>query len=156
MNMKRMILALSATIMMSAAAMAQEDGQQRNGGNDRKPDLTEMVKKRTNETVSKYKLNDEQAKKLLELNTKYAKEMGPGMRRGGPRGGEGSNQQGEKRPEMTEEQKTKMEEGRKKMEERMNAYNTELKTILTDEQYKNYSADMQKRAARGPRPERKQ
>ena len=155
MNMKRMILALSATIMMSAAAMAQYDGQQNKGGNDRKPDMTEMVKKRTNETVSKYKLDDEQAKKLLELNTKYAKEMGPGMRRGGPRGGKGRKPQGEKRPEMTEEQKTKMEEGRKKMEERMNAYNTELKAILTEEQYKSYSADMQKRATKRPRPERK-
>ncbi len=153
--MKRMILAITAAMMMGSVAMAQEDGQQSRGSNDRKPDLTEMVKKRTEDAVSKYKLNDEQAKKLLELNTKYAKEMGPRMRPGGPRNGKGSKPQGDKRPEMTEEQKTKMEEGRKKMEERRTAYDTELKTILTDEQYKSYSADMAKRAAERPRPERK-
>lgn len=149
--MKRMILAISAAMLMGSAAMAQEDGQQNKERNGSKPDLTEMVKKRTDDAVSKYKLNEDQAKKLLELNTKYAKEMRPRM----GRGGRGGRPQGDKRPELTDEQKTKMEEGRKKMEERRTAYDTELKAILTDEQYKSYSSDMAKRASERPRPERK-
>ena len=153
--MKRMILAVSAAIMMGSVAMAQDENQQRKGRGDRKFDQTEMVKRRTDNAVSKYKLNEEQAKKLLELNTKYAKDMAPRMRPGGPRGGERRKPQGDKRPEMTEEQKAKMEEGRKQMEERMKAYNNELKTILTEAQFKSYSADMEKRAAERQRPERK-
>lgn len=154
--MKRMIMAMVATLMMSSAAMAQDESQQRKERGDRKFDPTEMVKRRTDMTVEKYKLNEEQAKKLLELNTKYAKNMGPRMGRGGRPGGEGRGPRGgDKRPEMTEEQKAKMEEGRKKMEESMAAYNTELKAILTEEQYNSYVADMEKRAAERPRPERK-
>lgn len=84
--MKRMILAIAAAMMISATTMAQEN----NDSVNRRPrmDMTEMVKQRTDETVQRYGLNEEQAAKLLELNTKYAGQMRPGrgMRRGGGRG----------------------------------------------------------------------
>ncbi len=109
--MKRMILAVSAAIMMGSVAMAQDENQQRKGRGERKFDPTEMVKRRTDDAVTKYKLNEEQAKKLLELNTKYAKDMAPRMRPGGPRNGEGRKPQGDKRPEMTKSRKPRWKRG---------------------------------------------
>jgi len=159
--MKKMILAFAATMMMTAA-MAQDDNQQ--GRQERRRmDRTEMIKNRTDRTVKQYGLNEEQAKQLLELNTKYSDTMGPGQRgprmgggRGGMRGGFDRNRQGNgqgngQRPELTEEQKQQMEAGRKKMEENMKQYDTELQKIMTPDQYKAYQADMEKRRNEGPR-----
>ena len=70
--MKKMIMALVAAMMMSANAMAQDNDQQVRRG--RKPmDQKEMIQRRTDETVKAYGLNDEQAAKLLDLNTRYAR-----------------------------------------------------------------------------------
>lgn len=91
-------------------------------------------------------LTEDQAKKVLELNTKYKDIIGRpmGMRGPGrrPRGGRGMQPGAPgmqrdslmERPQLTEEQKAAMKE---KMEERrtqIKAYQEGLKSILTEEQ----------------------
>ena len=158
-------MALAAAMMMTAA-MAQEENKPANVDNKR-PDRTEMLKRRTDDVVKRYGLNEEQAKKLLELNTKYADKLGGmrGMRFGdrrtrpgggngmGPGGGFGADQGN--RPQLTEEQRKEMNARR---EERMKAqkeFDAELKKIMTEEQFKSYTADQEKRESRmrqgGPR-----
>ena len=91
--------------------------------------------------ATKYKLDEKQAKKLLDLNTKYADKlnMGPGMGQGmGP----GRNGVRPERKQMTDEQKKQMQERRQQRQANMEAYKTELKKILNDEQLKQYETDM--------------
>ena len=153
--MKKMILALVA--MMTMTAVQAQDDNRPARGERRQFDKTEMVKRRTDDAVKKYGLNEDQAAKLLTLNTKYADKMGPGMRgpRGGRRGGgarpapDGTDTN--KRPEMTEEMKQQMENRRKEYMETMKQYDEELQTILTPEQYKEYKADAEKRMREGGR-----
>ena len=144
--MKKTILGLMATFMIGATAMAQSQAT----------DNTERIQKRTEYVAKKYGLDDSQAKKLLELNTKYADVMVPRMApKGGramgqrPRGGNGIPQMRRdstaRRPQMTEEQRAKFEERLKQMEEQRNAYDKELQAIMTEAQYKNYKADIEKR-----------
>ena len=47
--------------------------------------------------------------------------------------------------ELTEEQKAKREERRQKMGKDMNAYNDSLRAIFTEDQYKAYTDDLNKR-----------
>lgn len=153
--MKKNIIALVAVAMMATTAMAQNDSINKRQMRERKFDPTEMVKKRTEGTATRYGLDEAQKAKLLELNTKYAKSMmGPRMqprRPGGMNRPQGRPERDSvNRPEPNEEMKAKMEERRKKMEEDMAAYNKELQSIMTADQYKSYQADMQKRMLRGP------
>ena len=122
--MKKMMMALAAVIMISSSAMAQEQNGQRP---ERKMDRNEMIKHRTDRMVKDYGLNEEQGKKLLELNTSFADKM-PGAR--GNRG---------ERPSREE-----MEAQREKMRATMDAYNAELKNILTEEQFSKYQEDSKK------------
>lgn len=161
--MKKMTLALAAAM---AFATLNCTAQEKNDSTRRQPRFNpqEMVQRHTDEAVKKYGLDESQAKKLLELNQKYdtlfMRPMG-GPRPGGrPEGGPGQGPEGrpdstQRRPEPTAERKARMEEGRKqweqrrqKMEEARKAYDTELQTILTTEQYEKYKADSQRR---GPR-----
>ena len=138
------------------AAQAQDNNTPRPNG--RQFDRTEMIKQRTDNTVKKYGLNEDQAAKLLALNTKYADTMGPGRGMGGRRGGQGgirprprpnfdgNNGQGfqqGQRPEMTDEMRQQMEKMRKEREEATKKYEEELQTILTAEQFKSYQADQE-------------
>ena len=140
--MKKILLTIVAGMLMTVNVMAQEANQNR--PERRQMDPKEMVKQRTNETVEKYKLSEEQAAKLLDLNTKFMGKipMGPmaGMR------GQG------RRPQGQMGQMGNREEMRKNME----AYSAELKTILTEEQYQAYTKDQQNRfqGQRGQRPRR--
>ena len=133
--MKRIVLIMTAAVLMGTTAMAQ-------GNNGQRPqfDRTEMIKQRTDAMVEKYKLDADQAKKLLELNTKNAETMGPGMgmgrmgggrrggmggRRGGGQagpGGQGAPQMGGGGFQMTEEQRAQFEEMRKQREENQKKY----------------------------------
>ena len=154
---------MAAAVLMSTAAMAQ-------GNNGQRPqfDRTEMIKQRTDQMVEKYKLNETQAKQLLDLNTKNAEAMGPmmgmgrmgggrpggqGGRRGGGQagqGGQGAPQMGGGGFQMTEEQRAQFEEMRKQREENQKKYDAELEKILTPEQFKSYQKDMEEqRAQRG-------
>ena len=163
--MKRIVLIMTAAVLMGTTAMAQ-------GNNGQRPqfDRTEMIKQRTDAMVEKYKLNADQAKQLLELNTKNAETMGPGMgmgrmgggrpggmggRRGGGQagqGGQGAPQMGGGGFQMTEEQRAQFEQMRKQREENQKKYDAELEKILTPEQFKSYQKDMEEqRAQRGRR-----
>jgi len=169
--MKKMILAIAAALMMSVTMTAQENAQEQKPEMKR-PDMTEMVKHRTDETVKKYGLNEEQAAKLLELNTKYMGNFGPrrGMRPGGMREGrgrgmrpdsmrqnrprpEGEVKEGEERPARPEMRGDRpgMRGDREGFRKQMEEYNTELQKIMTEEQYKAYQEDQEKRMQQGPR-----
>ena len=161
--MKRFFMIMTATVLMGTTAVAQDNQRPQF-------DRTEMIKQRTDAMVEKYKLDADQAKKLLELNTKNAETMGPGMgmgrmgggrpggmggRRGGGQagqGGQGAPQMGGGGFQMTEEQRAQFEEMRKQREENQKKYNAELEKILTPEQFKSYQKDMEEqRAQRGRR-----
>lgn len=153
---------MAAAVLMGTTAMAQGERPQF--------DRTEMIKQRTDQMVEKYKLNETQARQLLELNTKNAEAMGPmmgmgrmgggrpggmGGRRGGGQagqGGQGAPQMGGGGFQMTEEQRARFEEMRKQREENQKKYEAELEKILTPEQFKSYQKDMEEqRAQRGRR-----
>ncbi|MBR4480425.1 MAG: DUF4890 domain-containing protein [Prevotella sp.] len=150
--MKQIIMTLAAVLFVSSTALAQEKNDNRK---------QEMIKHRTERTVKEYNLNDKQAKKLLDLNTKYADMMRPMHRPGGP-GHHGMRGQRPEPPkdmkgEMPEPPKGDMKGMREKMEKDMKAYDEELQKIMTPEQYKKYKADMKKRRMErphGPRGER--
>ena len=164
--MKKMLLAIAATMMMTAA-MAQDDNKPAKR-EEAKPDRTEMLKKRTDDVVKQYGLNEEQSKKLFELNSKYADKMGRGFRgqqppRGDRRRGFGSgNDDKQQRGNrvMTDEQRKEMQARRQEQEKARNEYEAELQKIMTPEQYTAYKADMEKRmkqgGPRGPREEKQQ
>ena len=160
--MKRMMIAMAAAMLMSASAFAQ-DNEKPEQRPERKFDQKEMIQKRTDDVVKQYGLNEEQAKQLLDLNTKYADKMrGPGFGPRGHRGPRGPHDaQGGRpepprdgqRPELTPEQREKMEAARKERGEAMKAYDAELEKILTPEQFKSYKEDMKKRGPRGGHPQ---
>ena len=151
--MKKTILAIAAAMMMSANVMAQ--------GNQQRPqmDPAEMMKARTEQMVKEYGLNEEQAKKLEVLNTNFAQKMpmmpmmrgqrGQGQR---PQGQMGQGQRpqrqqgdtirrGERPQGQGQRGQMNFEEMRKNMEE----YNAELQKIMTEEQFKKYTENNQRR-----------
>src|SRR5574344_2087450 len=151
--MKHFILSLAAVTMMSITTMAQETESNQNS----KPkfDKTEMIQKRTEMIAKKYDLSDAQQKQLLALNTKYADKLGRpmmGKRPGRPemngRGMRPDSMQ-QKRPEMTEEQNTEMKAKREEMKATMDAYNKELQSIMTPEQFQKYQEDSKNHMKRG-------
>jgi len=162
--MKKIVFAIATALMMSMSAMAQ-DAEQAQRGERRQLNGTEMIQNRTNETVKKYGLSEEQAAKLLELNTKYADKMGPRMA-GGPRGQRGAGFQG-KRPQPQQGDSISREGRRgfgggnlEEMRKNREAYDAELKGILTPEQYEAYQADRKQMRGRrgnpgGQRPQRR-
>jgi hypothetical protein len=160
-KMKKLVLTMIAMVTMSLSAMAQDTAQVRRQFNPE-----QMAKMRTDAVVKKYGLNDDQAKKLLDLNTRFAgkiRPMGPmgGQRRGGQR------MQGDRpqrmNPDSLRAQGQRRGQGqrgggfnREEMQKNMEDYNNELKAILTPEQYEAYQKDEQqnRRQFNGPRRER--
>lgn len=145
---------LAAAMAMCATVMAQE----------KVAVDTALVKKRTEYVAEKYALDGQQSAKLLELNTKYADIVGRsfaprGARRnfdrarrnpieGGVRLPEQGNSVRSGRPMMPGGKRGGMSARRGEMREKMAAYDKELQSILTEEQYKSYKADMEKNAPR--------
>lgn len=190
--MKKIFLTLIAAVAMTTSVMAQDSTQVRH--EHKQMDPQEMIKHRTDETVKKYELNEEQAKKLLDLNTRFADKMRPmmgGQRRGsferrpmgdrrpmGERPQMGERRQMGERPQIQgndslREMHRQMGErfqaqrmdslkarrpmgerrgnfggNREEMQKNMEAYDAELKTILTEEQYNAYKKDEQSRRPR--------
>jgi hypothetical protein len=159
--MKKIAMAIAAALMMSTSAMAQNEEKK---GEPRQFNKTEMIQQRTDATVKRYGLNEEQAAKLLELNTKYADKMGP--MRGGPRGQQGGRGFGGRQgmgqgqgqgPRMHRQAPDSLRNNaprmnREEMQKSMEEYDTQLKAIFTPEQYETYQADQKKmREARGNR-----
>jgi hypothetical protein len=161
MKMKKLVLTMIAMVTMSLSAMAQDTAQVRRQFNPE-----QMAKMRTDAVVKKYGLSEDQAKKLLDLNTRFAgkiRPMGPmgGQRRGGQR------MQGDRpqrmNPDSLRAQGQRRGQGqrgggfnREEMQKNMEDYNNELKSILTPEQYEAYQKDEQqnRRQFNGPRRER--
>ena len=152
--MKQLLMTIVAAVMFSSAAMAQDQ--------EKGKKKEEMAKHRTEKMVKDYDLNESQAAKLLELNTKYADKM---RSHHGPRGPHGPHGMKGQRPEPpkgdmkgerpeppTKEMKAEMEKKRAEMEKEQKAYDAELQKILTPDQYKLYQHDMQKHRKGGPRP----
>ena len=166
--MKKMIMALAAAMMMSVGATAQ-DNQRPGGRGPRQMDRAEMLKQRTDHMVQEYGLSEEQAQKLLALNTEFADKMPPMMGRG-PRGGQrpqagerqrgGDEQTGTRRRDRREPADTAMRRAprgqrpqmtREEMEKVMQDYTAGIEKIFTAEQFKKYKEDMEKRRQQGPR-----
>lgn len=91
----------------------------------------------TESMVKEYSLNEEQKAKLLEVNKAFVQKMQSlrPQRTEGEQGG---------RPRWTEQQRTQMQEARQ-------AYEAQIKSILTEEQYKAYQKAQQERFNRAPR-----
>lgn len=150
--MKRIVMSIATLLLLSTAAIAQDNQGQR--PERQRMDRTEMIKQRTDDIVKKYGLNEEQAKQLLSLNTKYLGQMGGqrGPRRGGPGMGPGN---GGQRPQMNDTTARRRPQGGQRqggprqggmqMGGQMQEYNQELQKILTPEQYKAYQANREER-----------
>lgn len=164
-KMKKLVLTIFAGLAISQAAVAQETNPQVKEQH-KIIDNKEFVQKRTDSMVERYGLDEKQAAKLNELNTKFADKLGP--RHGGPRMG-GPRPAGGPRPEMPggfkPKGKPEMKQGegegnrmpfnpeemakrREQMEENQKAYKSELKEILTEEQFQKYEADEAQRMER--------
>jgi hypothetical protein len=159
--MKQTVMSIAALILLSTAAMAQDNQGQRPEG--QRLDRTEMIQRRTDRVVQQYGLNAEQAKQLLSLNTKFADQMGPrGRRPNGQPGGPGMRRgQGQGQPQAGDTARVRRQRP-PQMDGQMNEYETELQKILTPDQYKAYKADQEQRmrqfggqrGQRGQRPNR--
>lgn len=137
--MKKIILSLIALFAMTTAVLAQDQAQN-NQQRRQRMDPTQMIERRTQQMVETYKLSEEQAKQVKELNEKFFRNMGQRQR--------GENA-GEQRPQRSE---NAGEQQRPRGANFMTEYNEELKKILTEEQYKAYQADAEKmRQNRGNR-----
>lgn len=175
--MKKIVLAMAAAFLMTAGAMAQDS--ERGGRPERRQwSQTEMIQHRTDAMVQKYGLSEEQAAKLLTVNTKFAEKLprgfnGNGLRRPGMRPGRGPQDRVDslrpnRRPEMrmpndSAQQARPRRDGRprvdfEQMRKSMEEYNAELKGIMTSEQYESYLSDqkqmMQRQPNRGNRQHR--
>ena len=157
--MKKIVIALVAVMTMSLSVMAQDTTRVRR--DFPRQSVEEMAKQRTDDAVKKYGLNEEQAKKLLDLNTRFAEKMRPMGMGGGPRQGRGQRDgrgprmsQDTVRHDMPRERRGDFRGNREEMQKNMEAYRTELKTILTPEQFEAYTKDEQNRRPRrnGPGP----
>ncbi len=161
--MKKVILTLVALLSMTVMQAQNSENKERKA--PRKPTPEEM----TNRMAKDLGLNDQQKAKVLELNKQYEGVIGmpgkrgprppkpEGMKEGAkPDAQTGATEQRPDRPQLTDAQKAEMKQRKAKREE----YNTKLKSILTDDQYKNYQK-MQRRGHghgpgnhHGPRPEK--
>lgn len=170
--MKKAMTALVAAVMMSANMVAQTEEQPQM---PQQPvmDKAEMIKQRTDMMVKEYELTEEQAAKLLELNTEFADKMpmmmGPGPRNGQrPQRGEMRRpmrgprmQNGEAAPQLPDSvRQGRMPRAqrpgfnREEMLKVMEDYNEGVKKILTEDQFKKYEESMNNRRQmmrRGPR-----
>jgi len=139
--MKKLVYSMALMLALGGgSAMAQEKKCDCCKGE--KMDKTEMSQRRTEQMTERYGLDEKQSKKLLELNKEYGDKMRPMGRppRMRPNDNPSKEQmQGEQAQERPN--KEQFEEMRKKMEEEREAYNKELKKIMTDEQYAKYEQD---------------
>ena len=153
--MKKIVMTMVALLTMTAAVA--QDNERRERREFKKPTPEEM----TNRMAESLKLDDKQKDKVLELNKEYESVLmgGPGMGRGFGRGQRGPRPDGEsgatqnngqqrprpQLPELTDEQKAQMKQQMEKRQE----YDKKLQKILTDEQYKTYQEQHQRRGGRG-------
>lgn len=149
--MKRITLLMVALLMIGGMAMAQ--GHRRGG--DRKMDPKAHAERMTERMSKEYSLNDTQKKQLLEANQALAEKMGsrPAGTKSGMKQGKKekctqvtdsccSNKEGRKAPKRTKEDREKMH---KEMKASREAYDGQLKKIMTKEQYDTYTTKQAER-----------
>lgn len=170
--MKKAMMAIVAAVMMSVNMTAQSDNQAQMP-QQRTMDKEQMIKERTEQMVKEYGLSEEQAEKLLALNTEYAEKLPPmigrapqGMRRPDPtearpqrddvrrQMGDGRVQREETRRQAPDSMRTgrfRQQMGprpgmnREEMRKVMDEYQAGVEKIFTEEQFKKYKEDMQQR-----------
>lgn len=185
MTMKKMTLTMVALLSMTAM-QAQDNNESKQqpqeqaaktlilpeGQRPKVMDLNGSPELRTERMKKELTLTDEQTAQVLKLNKEYQEVFTQDSRRGGNMRQQRQRADGEtaatapqrsQRPQLTDEQKAEM---KAKMEKRK-AYNEQLKTILTAEQYEKYQKSQMRQGgrrgqggprrqggSRGPRPER--
>jgi len=132
--MKKIFLTFAALLTMTVV-MAQPQDKERKAPKQLTP------QQQTEQMATRLNLSADQKAKVLKLNTEYKDYInGPGMGGGQrpPRPNDAntgaSEQQRPERPQMSDSQKKQMKQHMEKREE----YNSKLKAILSDTQYKQY------------------
>ncbi len=122
------------SIFLIAAVSVTASAQNEQGGNRRpRMDRSEWVKRRTERMVQQYGLNEEQAKALQELNEKQMP-RGNGQRHGKPDSARAERPEGQRGPRPGGN-----------WQEMQKQYNEQLQKIMTADQFKAYTEDMEKR-----------
>ncbi|WP_071146936.1 DUF4890 domain-containing protein [Bacteroides ihuae] len=127
--MKRIAFLMVALLMVGGLAMAQG---RRMGG--MKMDPKERAEKMTERMAKEYSLNEAQKKELLDVNLAL----------------------NEKMAKKAEDKKVEKEEMHKEMKANRDAYEAQLKKIMTEEQYASYTKNQAERMkkmkdGKGPR-----
>lgn len=142
--MRKIALLSVAVILTSFMAMAQQPGKR---GERPNMDPTERANQMTEHMAKEYSLTDEQKEKLSAINLEFTQSMTPP---------EQAKSDADKKKSSEKDSDRRAE-----MQQKYEAYNAQLKEVLTDEQYEAYTkkeAERQKRGPRGgergPRPER--
>ena len=165
--MKKVIIITAAALLFSIGAMAQFPGGGPGGPGGGMPDEAQMAEMRTQWMARQLGLDEAQTAKVLELNKKYPMSMmrpggGPGM--GRPSRNPQEEQKVEADPNAdpkAAKKAAKKAKKAKKQEEQakaaddaqatMEAYENELKEILTEDQFKTYQENKNRRPqGRGP------
>lgn len=172
--MKKMTLTMVALLSMTAMQAQDNNSIQTTKQTEAKTlilpegqrpkvmDLNGTPELRTERMAKELSLTDEQKAKVLELNKEYRDVLAQNPRQNnmrprrqpqadGATSATEQQQQKRERPQLTDEQKAEMKQN---MEKRK-AYNDQLKTILTEEQYQKYQKTQMRRSPRqglgGPR-----
>ncbi len=140
-------MALATTGM----ALAQQGDNKERG---QRPDPAQMAQRMTEQMAQRYGLDDKQQANILELNKQYAPKM-PMMRGGRPGGRPGmrGDRPGGMRRDSTmaprqRPSKEEMEKRFQEMRANREAYNAEVKKIMTTDQYKKFTEDQERRGRR--------
>lgn len=163
--MKKTLLVVTAALLLCVSAFAQWENR---GQGFQRPDEATLIKMRTDWMVRELGLNETQAEKLLELNQKYPNALrpgqgGPGMGRArrerpeeanvGQEGNETEKATGKEARKARKAKKDKEAEGQvDEMQAAREAYENELKEILTEDQFKTWKENMNRRQQGQGRP----
>lgn len=159
-RMKRISFLILTILMACTMSMAQ--GNRRGG--ERKVDPKERAERMTDRMAKEYSLNDTQKQKLYEVNLAMVESMKEAPAMHHKRGHQGKKAKCDancqckkdanakctcdnckKQPKMTKEERDKLHN---QIKEKRTAYNTKVKEIMTEDQYKAFTkkqADRQER-----------
>lgn len=149
--MKKILLTLVMALATTGMALAQQGDNKERG---QRPDPAQMAQRMTEQMAQRYGLDDKQQANILELNKQYAPKM-PMMRGGRPGGRPGmrGDRPGGMRRDSTmaprqRPSKEEMEKRFQEMRANREAYNAEVKKIMTTDQYKKFTEDQERRGRR--------
>lgn len=150
--MKRINFLMVTLLLMGGMAMAQGS---RRGGGDKQMDPKARAERMTERMVKEYSLNEDQKKQLLDANLAMLEQMKrPEGATSEMKRDKKADADETKAPKMTKEDREKMFQEKKASRE---AYDAQVKKILTPEQYDAYAkqqAERQKKMKEGRRDRR--